>query len=306
MECSVGGRFTLEALDADGQVLRSVESNNMLLDGFFTRWAANANNINSGVYFCVGTGTTPVAANQTSLANFLAGSVAPSRATVTHTDNELRPGNIWRASVSHVTIYPIGQIVGTITEIGANHVNNSSSNLDSRALLVDGGGNPTPLTILANEQLRVTYVQWTDINPAQSVTNIVFDGVSTTCTLEKLQCNDRRSWPNFLGNLNLFNSATYISSTKELVNSLTTPVSTSGMTYISTNSSVSSQGTGVRRITVTVSVSNGNIPGGIKYVQLANPDSSAYSMLGLHFSPPIAKTNTKTLTLNVDFTLTRA
>lgn len=305
MKCSVGGRFKLEVLNSKGEVVKSNESNNMLLDGFFTRWAASSNNIGSGAFFCVGTGSTPVAANQTSLANFLAGSVSGSQANTTSNDNELRPGNVYRCSTTHVATYPIGQIVGTITEIGANFTTNSSTNLDSRALLVDGGGTPTALTILSSEQLRVTYTTWTDINPAQSVTTIDFDGVSTTCTLEKLRCDNKLCWSVFLGPLSAFSSLAYMSSTQNLYNSITTVPNLTGTVTSTMGTAISSQGLGVRRYTITFSVSYGNIAGGIKYIYLANPMSSSYNMLGLHFDPPIAKTNTKTLTLNIDVTLTR-
>lgn len=310
MNCKLGGRYKLEVLNSSGEVVRIAEVDNLILDGALSRWAAGNTGFNNGPYFCVGTGTDTPIATQTSLSNFLAGSLAGTRATRTIiSPNENRGGGVYRAAATYVYTYSIGQIVGNISEIGANFGASSSSNLDSRALLVDGGGNPTTLTILSTEQLRVNYRVYMDISPAQSTATITFNGVSTSCTLEKLNTNLTNSWYIFFNMNNvssLFNTTTFVSSTANLLNSVDTPSSTSGHTTATVSWAVSSGGAGIRRHVMTMAVGSGNIASGIKYLTIAADASSSYHMLGVHFSPNINKTSSKTLTLTIDLVLSRA
>lgn len=310
MNCKIGGRYFLEVLNANGVVVKTAEFENMILDGALTRWSNGNVGFNSGPYFCVGTGTSTPVANQTALDSLLAGSLSGSRATyVVSPTNEDRGSSVYRASTAYTYTYSIGQIVGNISEIGANWAAQSTSNLDSRALFVDAFGDPTTITVLSSEQLRVNYTVYMDINPSQSTATITFDGVSTSCTLEKLNTNNGLNWEIFAAMNNtaaLFDSSVYLSSTANLVNSVSTASSSSGMVLHTVSWTVSANGAGVRRHQMTFASGSGNIAGGIKYMMLTRPSSSARHLLGIHFSPNINKTNVKTLTLTFDMVLTRA
>tara|TARA_Y100000780_G_C13653830_1_gene405743 strand:+ start:592 stop:1524 length:933 start_codon:yes stop_codon:yes gene_type:complete len=54
--------------------------------------------------------------------------------------------------------FPAGTATGNISEVGVGR--SETTNLASRALVVDGSGDPTTITVLADEDLVVTYRIW--------------------------------------------------------------------------------------------------------------------------------------------------
>ena len=61
---------------------------------------------------------------------------------------------VWYTYGRFTYTFPVGAVTGDLREIGFF---DSSGNMFSRALIKDGVGNPTTVTILADEQLFVTY-----------------------------------------------------------------------------------------------------------------------------------------------------
>lgn len=98
----------------------------------------------------VGTGNTTPAFSDSQLVAFLAqdnGAVTSSTVYVNDSD-----GHYWR----HLRTYRFnaGTATGNIAEVGIGRRNDL---LFSRALILDGGGLPTTITVLADEYLDVTY-----------------------------------------------------------------------------------------------------------------------------------------------------
>jgi hypothetical protein len=103
-------------------------------------------------YFCkVGTGSIAPSFGQTGLQNQIA---EISLASVTITDPPPPPDYI----IQHTAFYnfPIGGVLGTIAEIGVGWVSGSGS-LFSRALILDGSGNPVTISLTPIDQLQVYY-----------------------------------------------------------------------------------------------------------------------------------------------------
>lgn len=97
----------------------------------------------------IGTGATVPAVTDTTLTSYLAASNTIEGATETFVDGT--PA-YWK----NVRTYRFnaGTATGNISEVGTGWANN---NLFSHALILDGGGIPTTITVLADEYLDVTY-----------------------------------------------------------------------------------------------------------------------------------------------------
>lgn len=73
---------------------------------------------------------------------------------VTSTYNHSSGNPVWYTYGRYTYTFPVGTVTGDLREIGFF---DSSDNMFSHALIKDGAGNPTTVTVLADEQLFVTY-----------------------------------------------------------------------------------------------------------------------------------------------------
>ncbi|WP_024602933.1 hypothetical protein [Pseudoalteromonas sp. TB41] len=296
----VYGIKVLRNADTDKEHLEDFgESPNMLLDGFFERFASGDLSPSSW-YMFVGSGTTPVDATQTQLVSQV-GSYEQISAT---SNDNVKVGNDYIASSTGIAEWSIGAIVGNISEVGARLGTLIGSTVDSRALIVDSQGNPTTITVTAEDKLVISYTLKYIIPTQQHVSVVDFAGVQTTCTLETINALSKYSW-DFYSALAIFAGILNYSGTQELVNNPELG-ETSSFDRSSISITYSEPSTGVRRVSFFASIEDCNEPLGLKYLATSGVASYTYRALGIHFDPPILKDNTKTLTLNFDFTLTRA
>jgi hypothetical protein len=272
------------------------ESPNMLLDGFFERFASG-NLSTVSWYMFVGTGTTPVDATQTQLTSQVG---SYDSLTIFENDN-VKVGNDYIASSTGDAEWAIGAIVGNISEVGVRLGGRIGSTLDSRALIVDSQGNPTTITVTAEDKLVVSYTL-KYIIPTQPQNSVVdFLGTSTTCTLQSTGVLDKTKWGLKAIFCDLSSRAGYSDDQSLIINP-----EDSFINKYSENADISysvSALTG-RRVTYfggTIYLLEGN---GVKNFALMSNSNKTF--LVLNFEPPIQKDETKTLTLNFDFTLTRA
>jgi hypothetical protein len=56
-----------------------------------------------------------------------------------------------------VALFAVGAVVGNVTEVAITQAATGTGTAFARALIVDGSGNPIAVTVLADEQLEVTY-----------------------------------------------------------------------------------------------------------------------------------------------------
>ncbi len=140
------GRFKLEATKRDGSK-RVVADwfDNLILNAGLDRIGTNQP-INGAI---VGTGNTAPSNTQTSLVAQIAYS-STLQGSVSYgadgTDNYAWMRRTYR--------FAEGVATGNLSEVGVGW---SSGNCFSRALILDGGGSPTTITILSDETLDVTY-----------------------------------------------------------------------------------------------------------------------------------------------------
>lgn len=120
---------------------------NLILTSGFNSWVANENNL--GTCF-IGTGTSAPSAGQTSLQAQAASSSTVVDGLGDDPPYDGRPYSSWMRAWRFNT----GALNGTYTEVG---VGQSGSNLFSRALIVDGSGNPASLSVGPTERLDIYY-----------------------------------------------------------------------------------------------------------------------------------------------------
>lgn len=143
----VSGHYKLRVLDAQGNLKREVSGKNVILNQGLDRWFATATgNVMSACQ--VGTGTSTPTELQTNLDSLVA-------STYTRSINSGSSGGTpeWYYFYECTYTFPLGGVVGNITELGVHN----GSNLMTRALIKDELGDPTAIAVGATEQLIVIY-----------------------------------------------------------------------------------------------------------------------------------------------------
>ena len=158
----MAGKYKLIVRDEHGVAKRETDwFPNIILDSGLNRWGSGG--IVTGA--AIGTGTaTPLAtdvglqteSHWTTTAGTGHNAISAAGST---------PYNNTRTLVFRTTL---GALSGNYTEVGVGWA--SGSNMWSRALILNGGGTPTPITVLVTEQLDIVYqlsvypplVDWTD------------------------------------------------------------------------------------------------------------------------------------------------
>src|SRR5690606_1520304 len=142
----LAGEYKIVARKADG-------SGDRILADWFSNLITDAglDNVVSGGWkaFChIGTGTLAPVESNSSLQTPVASTSSRSNVVTT---NAGAPSYYSQSSVDYT--FPVG--AGTYTEVGVSNKAHTDGTqlLFSRALIVDGSGNPTSITVLADEYL---------------------------------------------------------------------------------------------------------------------------------------------------------
>tara|TARA_B100002049_G_scaffold146858_1_gene109168 strand:- start:15567 stop:16445 length:879 start_codon:yes stop_codon:yes gene_type:complete len=150
LNLNYSGRFKAEILKDNEVVRESCWSDNIVVNNYLNNIASDSGNTGGIGSIAVGTGTTAPAATDTALVNQIG---TTSNSVDSSSTNQVTVVPYY-ASDSYTFIFNIGEVSGNITEVSANTF---SGGIASRALFRDEFGDPTSVTVLADEQLRVTY-----------------------------------------------------------------------------------------------------------------------------------------------------
>ncbi len=175
----VAGLFTIKAIKADGsERLLADWQDNLITDAGLD--ALGGYQVGNGFgYACrVGSGSTPPANTDTALAAFVAGRARKSQEGGRSASS---PYYAWERNVYE---FPTGTAAGNLSEIGlAGQPSPSGSDpIFTHALIKDGSGNPTTITVLPDEILQVTYEIRYYGKETDTVQTLTIKGVSTTVT----------------------------------------------------------------------------------------------------------------------------
>lgn len=172
----IEGRYSFKKYKADTNTLvQELESipnliTNAGLVMLGTAWSAR---------IFIGTGTSRPANGDTVLQNYINNTSATQ--TSWNRRSAVSPTGEW-VEGSLTMRFAAGEATGNITEVGIGRVISSGTppvyELFSRALVVDGAGNPTAITVLADEYLDVTYTLRVYSSPANNSATLVISGVN--------------------------------------------------------------------------------------------------------------------------------
>ena len=294
---AIGGRFKLEAFKADKEGNEIAGSRRIAADWFNNLITDNGLELygSSSTYlqYCqVGTGSTTPANGDTALAARVAGT-STQQATSQGCQADA-PYFTWR---SRTYRFAEGVAAGNLAEVGMGAA--STGNLFSRALILDNMGDPTTITVLADEVLDVTYefrvypptTDWTgtvtldsveyDVTGrASGVTNLSYWGISSTG--ESNIASISAAYNGAIGAITALPAGS---------SDNTTSVSTASYSAASLR----------RDATLTWGLNDGNLAGGITAVR-AKFGVGTYQF---GFDPAIPKDGTKVLQLTVRNSWTR-
>lgn len=289
--CSLAGHFTLITHSPRYGSRVRAEFDNLILDRGLDRMGQGG--FVTAVQ--IGTGNTPPATNQTSLAAYLAGS-----STVQSSARNYLPGPPDCVEYVRTFRFAEGQATGVLAEVGAAW-STSGATLFSRELIRDGEGNPTTFTVLPDESLDVVYrlrlyPPQTDVLGTFTLTP---PGQSFDFTLRPAQMPSE--WPvDLLGSgftgtpfASAFQTQTLGPRTGGPGGSQSNSSSTSRSAYVA--------GSYYSDVTVTFGLTAGNFAGGIGAIIVRGGYTGAGATLAAFqasFDPKIPKDGTKILNLN--------
>lgn len=183
IQCKLGGKYQLTVRRAGEIVQQTDWFDNLILDQGLNYLGLYSNGTLSSAspfeYAHVGTGTSAASASQTQLDSYVAGVAYLSSST--SSSNSGAP--LYARTVVQNYAFAQGAVVGNISEVGIGRTL-VTGNLSSRARVVDGGGNPTTISITAIDQLTVSYALTITRNLAQSSGSVVLDGVTYPYTMD--------------------------------------------------------------------------------------------------------------------------
>lgn len=144
------GRFKAEVLKDNEVVRESCWSDNIVVNNYLNNLASGSGNTNGFGSVAVGTGTTEPAATDSALVNQL----ASTNNGVDSTEFNQISTVPYYSSSTYTFLFNIGAVSGNLTEVAAFTF---TGGIASRALFRDEFGDPTSVTVLSDEQLRITY-----------------------------------------------------------------------------------------------------------------------------------------------------
>jgi hypothetical protein len=256
---------------------------------------AGLNRIGNGDYVVachVGTNNAAPANGDTALGGFVAGT-----ATVTNTSNGAQSSEPYYGWKRWTFRFGIGEAAGNLSEIGiaTARTNGGSTIMFSRALILDEFGDPTTITIGADEILDATYELrlYPPLTDDERTITITGSGDHDTVTRAS-QVTGVNTWSVRLGLRGSFSTANPITAYNGTLGAITsTPSGSSGVSantfdYAYDNNSLLRNGGG------SFTLSQGNLSGGITATRWI----TSLGTYQTSYDPPIDKTLTKTLVLN--------
>jgi len=296
----MGGFFKLEAVKRDGRRrLLADWFPNLIVDSGLNVIGTSA----SWIAACgVGTGNTAPANGQTSL---IAQVATDAGATVNV--NGAQGSAPYFGYTTKTYRFAEGAAEGNLAEIGIG--TNGMAALFSRALILDGGGSPTTITVLADEFLDATY-QIRVYPPLVDVTDTInISGVDYDITMRASSVTSAGNWSpgggNVVGTVAGFSA---IATFNGAIGAITAyPSGAQGTGGVIVNAAYGNNNL-YREATATWSLADSNLAGGIRCVNAAYGLTVGAGGLGsmqVEFDPPIPKTSSDVLSLTFRHTWAR-
>lgn len=249
----------------------------------------------------VGTGNTPPTINDTTMTSYLA-SVGPygSGAPTSNNIYVAGPPAYWTQTWTYT--FGTGAAAGNLTEVGVGYISAAGPTytLFSHALIVDGAGNPTTLTVLSTDQLILTYTLRNYINLTDQTGSVLISGITYTLL-----------WRPMLIGTPVTMAAPVSSTSGGSVTMIwyQGPIGTNTGQPSGTSSNANdpsytfatyTNGTFFQQVTGNWGVTVANLSGGLGALAVTTP----FHKYQMSFSPKIPKTSANTLSFTINFSWT--
>ena len=287
----VAGMFKFVAVKRDGsrRVLADWFPNlitdnglNLIGDAFGGEWLR---------YCQVGTGTAAPNVLDTALASRIAGTFTVSASTSGIQSSA--PYFVWRRNTYR---FAEGAATGNIAEVGVGA--SATGNLLSRARILDGSGNPTTISVAADESLDVTYEFRYYPPTVDNTFSLTIGGVeySVTSRAALVTTESTLGWSiSAEGQAPTMDNLNLVRVHNGAIGVITAQPAGTWSNASSVTNAAYSAGSHYREGTATWALSAGNLAGGITAMAVRH----GIGMYQLWFSPAIPKDNTKVFEITV-------
>lgn len=293
VDIKVGGRFKLEVIKPNGDVTVAADwFANLILNQGLDKLAGTSNFLD---FAQCGSGSNVPATSDVQLQTFIAGRAMDAQPSVAINSTDRY------AYVTRAYTFAIGAATGNISEIGVGTLI-SGPNLFSRALVKDINGSPTTITVLADEQLRITY-EFRVYQPIADIFTGTVNGynvVARSASVNSINVNG--GW--YLPSSFSLQSGLYGSVTDGAIGPITGAPTGTGMQlapYMQATQSAYVSGTFTRDVVLTFGPNDFNMANGIGAIVL--PYGPTQFQFG--FIPKIMKTNVQSLKITLRYTWAR-
>lgn len=281
----VRGWYKIEALQPDGR-------KRLLADWFpnlITTLGADLLGTDTPLTFCaVGSGNRAPALTDTTLQTLVASTSTHGPAGVVQSAQSSAP---FFGSTTTQYSFAAGTATGNLSEVG---VGSAAGSLFSRALILDGTGTPTTLTVLANEALFVTY-QLNQYVPTADVTgNVTIAGVVYAYTLRASLASSIQ-WAYTNGDRGGLLNAVVFSGP---IGAVTGQPSGTNATDDSINNNAYVAGSSTLSGTATWGINSGNVGGVAAVTARFGSNVGSRGVYQVGFTPSIPKDSSHVLTLS--------
>lgn len=176
-QAGVASRYQLRRCKADGTVVQESgwSPNIITQSGLDFMCDLARGHTNPRVKLAVGTSNAAPAISDTALGGQIASTTTVVGSTVKEVQSSVAP---YYTKTTATFRFGAGEAAGNIQEVGAFSYYDSVT-LISRALVVDGSGNPTTISPQADEYLDVVWEFYFVMSPSSGTFNMDIDGVST-------------------------------------------------------------------------------------------------------------------------------
>ncbi|MDH1660785.1 hypothetical protein N5E02_05070 [Stenotrophomonas sp. GD03777] len=291
---TAAGRFQIEAFRVDSEGVEIPGSRRIAAE-WFPNLITNAGldrmgSVGDYMSSCmVGSGNAAPAETDTALQARVA---STSNINVQSNNSNVSPRYGWRRRTFR---FAAGAAAGNLSEVGVGW---TSTAVFSRALILDGSGNPTTITVLSDEVLDVTYELRFYISEADVNFNVDISGTTYACVARPANLGEDISTQ--IGTIEIcvntqdrangvraFETQVLGAVTGQPAGPDASPLAFSNSTYVN--------GTRYKETVVTAGLNSGNFSTGLGSIRVDN----SFCDWQINFTPKIPKDATKVLTLNV-------
>lgn len=301
IKAKLSGRFALyvSKADKDGSPIidtrrKAAEFDNLILNQGLNQYGT----LGTFLEACqVGTGSAAVQATDTGLSNRIAGTT--NKTSTTRGSQGGEPYYTW---IRINYMFSVGAAAGVIAEIGVGTAGTGST-LFSRALIEDGGGNPTTITVKSDEILEVVYElrYYPPLVDASGTVTLGGNDYGWTSRASNVTSNSTSSgW--YIPKDATIGGPTGVRAFDGAIGDITGSPSGSASNRSSSSDANYTNGNYYRDATATWGVSSGNFGTGIKSMVFKH----GMGNYQIEFDPAIPKQNTEELAITVRHSWDRA